>query len=86
MRQRAVSAVTATGGKIVLVGSEVSMGDSALAPYNTDGSLDWTSGSGGRVLCAFARRFVYAWAAATAAAIQPDGKIIASAFSTRALG
>jgi uncharacterized delta-60 repeat protein len=54
-------------GKTVVVGS--SNGSSALARYNTDGSLDSSFGSGGRVLAD-------ADGSAQAVALQADGKIV----------
>ncbi len=63
-------------GKIVVVGS--SNGDNGtisgftLVRYNADGSLDSTFGSGGKVVTRIGTLYNYA----TAAAIQPDGKIV----------
>ena len=48
--------------------------DFALARYNSDGSLDSTFGSGGRVTTDFAGSFD----AALALAIQADGKLVAA--------
>jgi len=67
-----------SNGKIVVAG-EGRIGSNpnfALARYNTDGSLDTSFGSGGKVLTPFGSRSL-AWAVA----IQPDGKIVAAGFS-----
>jgi uncharacterized delta-60 repeat protein len=64
-------------GKIVAAGSSDSNGvsktDFALARYNTDGTLDTSFGTGGKVIT----DFVGASDSAQAIAIQGDGKIIA---------
>jgi uncharacterized delta-60 repeat protein len=57
-------------GKIVVAGS--SLDDFAVARYNTDGSLDTTFGSGGKVTTDI--NSSYDWA--NAIAIQQDGKIV----------
>ena len=65
-------------GKIVVAGSVFGsssapgVSDFAVARYNSDGSLDATFGSGGKVQIDFATSFDEA----SALAIQPDGKII----------
>jgi uncharacterized delta-60 repeat protein len=59
-------------GKIVAAGT--STGDYALARYGTDGSLDTTFGTCGRVITDFAGDD----ATASALVIQPDGKIVAA--------
>jgi uncharacterized delta-60 repeat protein len=64
-------------GKMVVAGSALSAQgppDFALARYNSDGSLDGSFGSGGRVTTDFGGRSDNA----TAVAIQPDGKILAA--------
>jgi uncharacterized delta-60 repeat protein len=58
-------------GKIVAAGS--AGGDFALARYNADGSLDSTFGSSGKVTTDFG-----GFDAASAVAIQPDGRIVAA--------
>jgi uncharacterized delta-60 repeat protein/uncharacterized repeat protein (TIGR01451 family) len=62
-------------GKIVAVGGTFSFpsGDFALARYNADGSLDPSFGSGGKVTTDFG-----GFDAASAAVIQPDGRIVAA--------
>jgi uncharacterized delta-60 repeat protein len=64
-------------GKIVVAGHALSASgppDFALARYHSDGSLDTSFGSGGRVTTDFAGRSDNA----AAVAIQPDGKILAA--------
>ena len=56
-------------GKIVVAGYA---GDFALARYNTDGSLDTTFGSGGKVTTDFSAQGTF-----NALALQPDGRILA---------
>ncbi|MEV7522308.1 calcium-binding protein [Streptomyces sp. NPDC091371] len=61
-------------GKIVSVGhTSGASGDFALARYNTDGSLDATFGTGGKVITDLG-----GYDAARAVALQADGKIIAA--------
>ncbi|HEX5735270.1 MAG TPA: BACON domain-containing carbohydrate-binding protein [Blastocatellia bacterium] len=62
-------------GKIVVAGSaDTPIDDFALARYNTDGSLDASFGSGGKVTTNFASSLDRV----NALAIQADGKIIAA--------
>jgi uncharacterized delta-60 repeat protein len=63
-------------GKIIAVGTAESSQAAyfALARYKSDGSLDRSFGSGGRVKTAFAGR--QSAANAWAVAVQPDGKIL----------
>jgi uncharacterized delta-60 repeat protein len=75
-------------GKIVAAGYTNSRGisallDFALARYNPDGSLDSSFGAGGKVVTVFG-----AWisSAASAVALQPDGKIVAAGFSSASAG
>ena len=73
--QSAVSAIAQSmalqsDGKIVVAGSTGS-GDFALARYKTDGSLDTTFGTGGRVTTDFG-----SFDQASSVAIQSDGKIV----------
>ncbi len=58
-------------GKIVAAG--ISGGDFALARYNSDGSLDPSFGSGGKVTTDFG-----SFDQANAVVVQPDGKIVAA--------
>jgi len=62
-------------GKILAVGEAVGYPDSmfGLVRYNSDGSLDTTFGTGGKVTTKFGLR-----ASASAFAIQSDGRIIAA--------
>jgi len=70
-------------GKIVAAGSSDSGGgDFALVRYRTDGGLDTTFGSGGKVLTDLGSNSVDA---AFGVAVQPDGKIVAVGHS-RAVG
>jgi len=57
--------------------SGVCLADFSLARYNTDGSVDLTFGSGGRVLTDFGGDDT-----AFALAVQPDGKIVVAGVST----
>ena len=76
-------------GKIVVAGYSNANGsnDFALARYHTDGNLDTTFGSDGKVLL----DFTTIWGnngpdEATALAIQPDGKIVAGGIGGPVLG
>jgi uncharacterized delta-60 repeat protein len=67
-------------GKIVAAGRTTTtsgsvLSDFALARYNSDGSLDASFGTGGKVTTAFPSPFP---GAAYAMALQPDGKIVAA--------
>ncbi len=67
-------------GKIVAAGFtavSADYGDFALARYNTDGSLDTSFGTGGKVTTDFASDNDGAYSIA----IQPDGKIVAAGFA-----
>jgi uncharacterized delta-60 repeat protein len=70
-----------SNGKIVLGGVSNATGsaDFALARYNTDGSLDTSFGSGGKVTTDFGG--CDSCDVATALAIQQDGKIVAAGVS-----
>src|SRR5262249_51395919 len=59
-------------GKIVAVGADG--GDFALARYNSDGSLDGTFGTGGKVTTDFGGQLEEAFGVA----MQADGKIVAA--------
>ncbi|HMG76199.1 MAG TPA: DUF4214 domain-containing protein [Pyrinomonadaceae bacterium] len=64
-------------GKIVVTGDAASAqgpGDISVARYNSDGSLDTTFGTGGRVTTDFAGRSD----SGAAITVQPDGKILAA--------
>ncbi len=65
-------------GKIILAGEKYgqSLPEFALIRYNSDGSLDNTFGTGGKVTTAFGNS--PSAASAKALAVQPDGKIIAA--------
>ncbi len=71
----ALAAVLQPDGKIVAVGT--SAADFALARYNTDGSLDTSFGTGGKVTTDFGGTD-QAWAAV----LQPDGKIVAAGLAS----
>jgi uncharacterized delta-60 repeat protein len=74
-RDQAFALALQSDGKIVAAGSAIVSGaqpDFALARYNSDGSLDSTFGSGGKVTTDFGGNDQ-----AVAVAIQPDGKIVA---------
>jgi uncharacterized delta-60 repeat protein len=66
-------------GKIVLAGQGVSSNnyDFALARYNTNGSLDTTLNSTGKVITSFGNDAD----GAIAVAIQPDGKIVTAGYT-----
>ena len=68
-------------GKIVAAGW--AFGDFALARYNSDGSLDTTFGSGGKVLTAFNKS---QGARGSDLVIQPDGKILVAGYSDQGTG
>ena len=63
-----------TDGKIIIAGRSVVNGqtsDFALARYNSNGSLDTSFGTGGKVTTD-----IFASDEATGAALQPDGKVV----------
>jgi uncharacterized delta-60 repeat protein len=64
-------------GKIVLAGASTINGDYdfALVRYNTNGTLDTSFGTGGRVTTTFGKND-----AAFSVAVQPDGKIVTAGF------
>jgi len=66
-------------GKIVVAGtsSSVSNNDFALSRYNSDGSLDTTFDTDGKVTTDFGHQYDFG----QAVALQPDGKIIAVGYS-----
>ncbi|NCX96747.1 MAG: hypothetical protein EBX41_10185, partial [Chitinophagia bacterium] len=71
-----------TDGKIVVAGYSYngSNNDFALARYNTDGSLDTTFGSAGKVVTDFGS----AADQVNGIALQKDGKIIVAGYATSA--
>ncbi|MBI5842518.1 MAG: cadherin domain-containing protein [Chloroflexi bacterium] len=75
----AFAAAIQSDGKIVLAGSSYQSGTQkfALARYNSDGSLDATFGSNGKVMTDIGG----ADDSGYAIVIQPDGKIIAAGYS-----
>ena len=74
-----------SNGKLVLAGfannTEGNDRDFALLRYNSDGNLDTTFGTGGKVRTEFFTEPNKAWQVANAVAIQPDGKIIAAGWT-----
>lgn len=83
--QQAAAIVIQPDGKILCAGTAMHISnpnynryDFALARYNPDGSLDTTFGTGGLVVTDI---FTARADVATALALQPDGKIVASGFS-----
>ncbi len=67
-------------GKIVAAGTAGNT-DFALARYNTDGTLDTTFGTGGRVTTYSSANTPISSAIASAVAIQTDGKIVAAGYA-----
>jgi uncharacterized delta-60 repeat protein len=78
-RDNAEDVAVQADGKVVVAGSSGS--DFALARYNTDGSLDATFGTGGRVHTDFP---LDQGGFASALVIQPDGKIVLAGEATDA--
>jgi len=58
-------------GKVIAVGGAGGANDFALARYNTDGSLDTSFGTGGKVTTDFS-----GGSGASAVALQPDGRLV----------
>ncbi|MBA3832009.1 MAG: hypothetical protein H0X34_08965 [Chthoniobacterales bacterium] len=80
----AADVVLQTDGKIIAVGvsgagSLSELNDFALARYNSDGSLDQTFGSGGKVITHFPGVF-NTGSTATSAMFQSDGKLVVGGF------
>ncbi len=75
----ATAVVIQSDGRIVAAGNSDpgTNSDFALVRYNTDGTLDTSFGAGGKVLTDFGNSFDFA----TAAAIQPNGRIVAVGYS-----
>lgn len=76
----ATSAVVQADGKIVAAGyANLDGGESfALARFNSNGTLDTTFGTGGKVGTAFNNGHGFSYAQAFSVAIQPDGRIVAA--------
>ena len=78
----AAAVIVQPDGKIVAAGFAhvfaTSERDFALARYNADGSLDFSFGSGGKVITDFGG---FNAAEAAAVIVQPDGKIVAAGFA-----
>ena len=75
----AYSIAVQTNGKIVVAGITTNLDDTTdfgLARYNSNGALDATFGTGGKVKTTFAN-----FDGARAVAIQSDGKIVAAGFA-----
>lgn len=77
-------------GKIIVAGSSgtgysLELSNFALARYNTDGSLDQTFGSGGKLITHFEGGF-NTGSAARSVALQPDGKIVVTGNYTQDYG
>src|SRR5262249_26301013 len=70
-------------GKIVLAGQALLDGvyNLALTRYNTNGALDSSFGTGGRVTSSFATQRANANVSARSVKLQPDGKIVAAGFA-----
>ncbi len=78
--ENANTAAIQSDGKIVVGGwsfNGASGNDFALARYNTNGTLDSSFGTGGKVITPFGTQ----GDSASAVAIQPDGKIVLAGFS-----
>ncbi|MER7466539.1 calcium-binding protein [Streptomyces sp. NPDC097981] len=78
LNEFANAVVVQTDGKIIAVGgSDTGLGsDFALARYNTNGSLDTTFGTGGKVTTDFGGTD-----AAFGVVVQPNGKIVTAGYS-----
>lgn len=73
-------------GKIVVVGraetnTSLATTDIAVARYNTNGTLDATFGTGGKVTTAFVPTNTQAYDDAFAVVIQPDGRIVVAGYT-----
>jgi uncharacterized delta-60 repeat protein len=80
----AYSVVVQSDGKIVAVGYTGSYTDFAVVRYNTDGSLDTTFGTGGKVITDIGG--LTANDIATSVVLQSDGKIIVAGYSYQGYG
>jgi uncharacterized delta-60 repeat protein len=79
----AMAVIVQSDGKLVLAGSTVTAGDYnfALVRYNTNGALDSTFGTGGKVTTA-----LNGFDVANALALQSDGKLVAAGVSASGTG
>ena len=75
--ERAYGIAVQTDGKIVVVGGGNSASDFAVVRYNTDGSLDTTFGTGGKVITNVGTTIDEAYSVA----IQTDGKIVVAGYA-----
>lgn len=76
-----LSVVIQSDGKIVAVGTAgamISQSDFIMARYNSDGSLDNSFGTSGKVISDFGAT---QWAYGTSVALQSDGKIVACGYA-----
>jgi uncharacterized delta-60 repeat protein len=85
-QERAEAIVIQPDGKIVVAGHmiynfSISLRVFALARYNTDGSLDTSFGSGGKVVTYGGGSCANSSSAAYDVALQSDGKIVISGFA-----
>jgi uncharacterized delta-60 repeat protein len=73
-------------GKLVAAGYAFGMNtDFALARYNSDGTLDTSFGTGGKVTTDFVGEFFSSNDLATALAVQADGRLVAAGFTDTGL-
>jgi len=81
---QAFSVAVQADGKIVAAGyGNIDGGeDFALARYNSNGTLDASFGTGGKVTTAFLGSAGQAFAFAFSVAIQPDGRIVAAGYAS----
>jgi len=79
----AFSVAVQPDGKIVLAGeANIDGGDDfALARYNSNGTLDASFGTGGKVTTAFPSGLGFSFAQAFSVAVQPDGRISAAGYT-----
>lgn len=79
----AYAVVIQPDGKIIAAGYATAdpTQNFALARYNTNGSLDATFGSGGKVTTDFSNRYDKAYALA----LQPDGRIVVAGYATNSI-
>jgi uncharacterized delta-60 repeat protein len=79
----AFSVAVQPDGKIVLAGEANIDGgyDFALARYNSNGTLDASFGTGGKVASAFPSGQGFSFGQAFSVAVQPDGRIVAAGYA-----
>ena len=77
-RDNAEAVVRQANGKLIAVGFTTEKRSFALARYKPDGTLDRSYGSSGKVLTNFTPG---SWDGAFAAALQPDGKLVAAGWA-----